>query len=97
MWAVTQGGEITSSSFRNDGYRDAIAGKTPNPPSIPAFAVEYQDGFIVGNMERNRAGDLFHDYPLDPPGYAARVRQLEDEGLTTSDAQAAANVEYGTP
>ncbi len=35
------------------------------------------------------------DCPLDPPGYAARVRELEAEGLTTSDAQAAADVEFG--
>ncbi len=33
--------------------------------------------------------------PLDPPGYAARVRELEDEGLTTSDAQGVADVEFG--
>ena len=30
---------------------------------------------------------------LDPPGYEARVRQLEAEGLTRSDAQGAADVE----
>lgn len=30
---------------------------------------------------------------LDPPGYAKRVRELEAEGLTTSDAQAAADAE----
>lgn len=31
--------------------------------------------------------------PLDPPGYAARVAELEAEGLTTSDAQGVADVE----
>jgi hypothetical protein len=31
---------------------------------------------------------------IDPPGYSKRVQELEDEGLTTSDAQAAADVEY---
>lgn len=31
---------------------------------------------------------------IDPPGYADRVRQLEAEGMTTSDAQAVADVEY---
>lgn len=34
------------------------------------------------------------DMPLDPKGYAARVEQLEAEGLTRSDAQAAADVEF---
>ena len=29
----------------------------------------------------------------ESPGYAARVRQLEAEGLTTSDAQAVADAE----
>jgi hypothetical protein len=33
-------------------------------------------------------------YPLDPPGYAKRVRELEAEGLTTSDAQGVADVEF---
>lgn len=33
-------------------------------------------------------------YPLDPPGYAARVAELEAEGLCTSDAQAVADAEY---
>lgn len=32
---------------------------------------------------------------LDPPGYAARVAELEAEGLTTSDAQAVADAEFG--
>lgn len=31
---------------------------------------------------------------LDPPGYAQRVAELEDEGLTTSDAQGVADMEY---
>ncbi len=31
---------------------------------------------------------------IDPPGYAERVRELELEGLTTSDAQACADVEF---
>jgi hypothetical protein len=30
---------------------------------------------------------------LDPPGYAKRVRELEAEGMTTSDAQAVADAE----
>lgn len=33
-------------------------------------------------------------YPMDPPGYAKRVRKLEKEGLTTSDAQGVADVEF---
>lgn len=33
-------------------------------------------------------------YPLDPYGYAQRVRTLEGEGLTTSDAQGVADVEF---
>jgi len=35
-------------------------------------------------------------YPLDPPGYAARVRELEADGLTTSDAQGVADAEILT-
>jgi len=33
-------------------------------------------------------------YPNDPYGYAERVRELEAEGLTTSDAQSEADVEF---
>lgn len=35
------------------------------------------------------------DYPNDPFGYAERVRELEAEGMTTSDAQGVADVEFG--
>lgn len=34
------------------------------------------------------------DAPNDPPGYGRRVRELEEEGLTTSDAQAVADAEF---
>jgi hypothetical protein len=34
------------------------------------------------------------DMPLDPPGYAKRVAELEAEGMTTSDAQGIADMEY---
>ena len=33
---------------------------------------------------------------LDPPGYEKRVEQLEAEGLTRSDAQGVADMEYRT-
>ena len=33
-------------------------------------------------------------YPLDPPGYAERVSELEREGMTTSDAQGVADAEF---
>lgn len=33
------------------------------------------------------------DAPMDPPGYADRVAELEAEGLTTSDAQGVADAE----
>jgi hypothetical protein len=39
--------------------------------------------------------ELYRDMPLDPPGYAARVAELEAEGMTTSDAQSVADVEFG--
>lgn len=42
----------------------------------------------------DRAYDDAADAPLDPPGYAARVRELEREGLTTSDAQGVADMEF---
>ena len=44
--------------------------------------------------ERRMQADL-RRYPLDPFGYPERVRELEAEGLTTSDAQGCADVEYG--
>lgn len=34
------------------------------------------------------------DMPLDPPGYAKRVAELEAEGMTTSDAQGVADYEH---
>lgn len=34
------------------------------------------------------------DQPLDPEGYAKRVCKLEQQGLTRSDAQGAADAEY---
>lgn len=34
------------------------------------------------------------DGPLDPPGYALRVAALEAEGMTTSDSQGVADVEF---
>jgi len=39
------------------------------------------------------AADLIR-YLNDPPGYAERVRELEAEGLCTSDAQAVADAEF---
>ena len=39
------------------------------------------------------AADLIR-YPADPPGYPERVRELEAEGLCTSDAQGVADVEF---
>lgn len=42
---------------------------------------------------KRSAADL-NRYPLDPPGYAERVRELENEGLCTSDAQGVADVEF---
>ena len=33
-------------------------------------------------------------YPLDPPGYAMRVREMERQGLTTSDAQGVADYDF---
>lgn len=42
---------------------------------------------------RRIAADLIR-YPADPRGYAERVRELEAEGLCTSDAQGAADVEF---
>lgn len=41
-------------------------------------------------------GASWADQPLDPPGYAYRVLQLEAEGLTRSDAQGVADMELGT-
>lgn len=38
--------------------------------------------------------EFFADAPNDPLGYAERVRELEAEGMTTSDAQAVADAEF---
>ncbi len=51
------------STFRDDGYRDGLAGKPVDPPTIPVFAAEYRDGYIVGQVERDRTGDLFQTPP----------------------------------
>lgn len=48
---------------------------------------------MLDEIEAYKGGDAVR-YPLDPPGYAARVRELEAEGLTTSDAQGVADAEY---
>lgn len=47
---------------------------------------------LTGQRNRQKPDD--ERYPLDPPGYAKRVRQLEAEGLTTSDAQGVADAEF---
>jgi hypothetical protein len=49
------------------------------------------------DMLRDRAARIRADakrYPLDPVGYAERVRELEAEGMCTSDAQGVADVEF---
>lgn len=46
----------------------------------------------LARLQRIRA-DAFR-YPADPIGYAERVRELEREGMTTSDAQGCADVEF---
>lgn len=45
------------------------------------------------NARKNRKS-LPKDGPNDPKGYAKRVRELEEEGLATSDAQAVADAEF---
>jgi hypothetical protein len=52
---------------------------------------------VRADHQRNRARIAASAlrYPNDPPGYAERVRELETEGLCTSDAQGAADVEFG--
>lgn len=54
-----------------------------------AFNADEQDR-MDGVAERSRTGDQ----PLDPPGYAALVREFEEEGMTTSDAQGCADVHF---
>lgn len=55
-----------------------------------------QDFLSEVNMKnpRRRNQDDDEDAPNDPKGYAKRVRELEAEGLTTSDAQAVADAEF---
>jgi hypothetical protein len=48
-----------------------------------------------GNKERRIALDLIR-YPADPKGYPERVRELEAEGLPSTDAQAVADAEFRT-
>lgn len=61
-------------------------------------ALQFRAGHAQGVAEtataKRRPPCDMKAYPMDPPGYAARVRQLEREGLTTSDAQGVADAEF---
>ena len=48
------------------------------------------------NPRQRRIADDLKRYPLDPPGYMERVRELEEQGMTTSDAQGGADAEILT-
>jgi len=50
---------------------------------------------ILAALKQRRIERDAKRYPLDPIGYAERVRELEAEGMTRSDAQGVADVELG--
>lgn len=62
----------------------------------PELATEYMALLVIDGHHYDLADHRpeTEDQPLDPPGYAARVRELEAEGLTTSDAQGIADMEF---
>lgn len=52
------------------------------------------DNMLTTALNNYATTDKDNPYPLDPPGYAKRVEQLESQGLTTSDAQGIADMEW---
>jgi hypothetical protein len=90
-----------------DGGTD-IDGHTPMISAIQEKEADgYEHQTTIGNCKECRrerpvpyfgycqeCWDKKQDAPNDPPGYAKRVRELEAEGMTTSDAQAVADVEF---
>ena len=54
------------------------------------MSVSERDAEKVARMRADQQA-----YPADPFGYAERVRELEAEGLCTSDAQGVADAEWG--
>lgn len=36
---------MTNSTFRDDGWNDALAGLSPSPLDIPVYAAEYMEGY----------------------------------------------------
>ncbi len=68
---------------------DSVAGHFTTVHSLTART----HGKIQKCLGENNSLRPIHEYPNDPQGYAARVRALEAEGLTTSDAQSVADLE----
>lgn len=46
--------ELGKSSFRHDGYKDAIDGLPPMPPGHFVFETEYNEGYAVGLADLKR-------------------------------------------
>ena len=46
--------ELGRSSFRQDGYKDAINGHPPSPPAINIFETEYNEGYAIGLADLQR-------------------------------------------
>lgn len=46
--------ELGRSSFRQDGYKDAINGLPPMPPSHLVFETEYNEGYTIGLADLQR-------------------------------------------
>jgi hypothetical protein len=46
--------ELGKSSFRHDGYKDAINGFPPSPPNHFVFEAEYNQGYGVGLADLKR-------------------------------------------
>jgi hypothetical protein len=53
-----------NSSFRTDGYRDAMRGDEPSPPDVPVLAAEYWEGYADRKHE-----EAFFQGPIDADSF----------------------------
>lgn len=91
-------GSMTSAAQNPTGpkFGGYWKGTDPNPPK-PGVGVGGADESKEIEEDPKFLGEPYireEDAPLDPPGYSLRVAELEMEGLTTSDAQGIADMEY---
>lgn len=98
---IAKEGTMASASKHKTGpkFGGYWKGTDPNPPK-PGMGVggtDESDEHFTYEEDKAYLGDPHireEDELLDPPGYASRVAELENEGLTRSDAQGIADMEY---